>query len=93
MLISFVLLLIVVMVEPLRNVFHLEMPDTTHWLILIGMMLVPLVVVNLFKLLGINTIKASNAPLLLIYISELRAEGCHLLPSTFSAARLAQGVA
>lgn len=57
MLISFVLLLIVVMVEPLRNVFHLEMPDTTHWLILIGMMLVPLVVVNLFKLLGINTIK------------------------------------
>lgn len=53
---SFALLLMVVFIPGLRDVFSLVMPDTTHWLILIAMMFVPLVVVNLFKLLKINTI-------------------------------------
>ncbi|MDO5035373.1 MAG: cation-translocating P-type ATPase [Porphyromonas sp.] len=56
MLASLALLLAVVFIPYMRDIFRLEMPDTTHWLILGGLMLIPLVLVNAFKLLKINTI-------------------------------------
>lgn len=56
-LISYALILTVYFVPFLRDVFHLVVLDSKHWLMVIGMMLVPMVVVNLFKLLKINTIK------------------------------------
>ena len=47
----------VVFIPGVNDIFHLEMPDPKHFLMVLGLMFVPIVIVNLFKLLGINTIK------------------------------------
>lgn len=55
--ISIALVLVVVFVPWLREIFHLQMLDAKHWWYVGGLMLIPLVVVNLFKALRINTFK------------------------------------
>ncbi|MBN2486259.1 MAG: calcium-translocating P-type ATPase, PMCA-type [Bacteroidales bacterium] len=48
------LALMVLLVGPIREVFSLAEMDTKHWVIVILLSLIPLVVVDTFKLLGIN---------------------------------------
>lgn len=57
MAISLLLIMVVYWTPFFRNVFHLTELDRGHWFILISLSFIPLVVVNLFKLLKINTIK------------------------------------
>lgn len=57
LIISTALMAAVVFVPGINDIFHLEMPDTKHFLIVLGLMIVPILIVDLFKLLGINTIK------------------------------------
>lgn len=57
MLISIALVLVVIFVPWLREIFHLQMLDAKHWWYVGGLMVSPLVIVNLFKALKINTIK------------------------------------
>lgn len=57
MLISIALVLVVLFVPWLREIFHLQMLDAKHWWYVGGLMVAPLVIVNLFKALKINTIK------------------------------------
>lgn len=56
-LISIAMVLVVVFVPWLRDIFHLEMLDPTHWWYVAGLSIFPLIVVNLFKALKINTVK------------------------------------
>ncbi|MBN2213702.1 MAG: calcium-translocating P-type ATPase, PMCA-type [Bacteroidales bacterium] len=51
------LALIVLLVPPVRNAFSLVMMDGKHWLIVMAMSLIPLLVVDLFKLFKINGTK------------------------------------
>jgi Ca2+-transporting ATPase len=51
------LALIVLLVSPVRNAFSLSVMDGKHWLIVMAMSLIPLLVVDLFKLLKINGVK------------------------------------
>ncbi|MDN4754619.1 calcium-translocating P-type ATPase, PMCA-type [Porphyromonadaceae bacterium W3.11] len=57
MLISLMLILVVYFIPFLRDIFHLVELDTTHWVIVMVMMFIPILLVNIFKLLKINTIK------------------------------------
>jgi Ca2+-transporting ATPase len=49
------LALIVLLVPPVRDAFRLTAMDGKHWLIVMSLSLIPIVVVDLFKLLKINT--------------------------------------
>ncbi len=51
------LALIVLLVPPVRDAFNLSMMDGKHWLIVMLMSLIPLAVVDLFKLFKINGAK------------------------------------
>ena len=55
--VSTLMMAAVVFIPGINDIFHLEMPDPKHFLMVLGLMFVPIVIVNLFKLLGINTIK------------------------------------
>lgn len=52
---SAALALIVLLVPPFRDAFRLTAMDGKHWLIVLSLSLIPIVVVDLFKLLKINT--------------------------------------
>ena len=52
---SAALALIVLLIPPIRDAFSLTALDGKHWLIVILMSLIPLVVVDIFKLFRINT--------------------------------------
>ncbi len=54
---SAALMLIVLFVPPVRDIFKLEVMDRTHWLYVIGLSFVPIVVVEIVKLLKINHTK------------------------------------
>jgi len=47
--------LIVLIIPPIREAFRLTAMDTKHWLIVLSLSLIPIFVVDLFKLLKINT--------------------------------------
>ena len=49
------LALIVLLIPPIRNAFSLTALDGKHWLIVLLMSLIPILVVDIFKLLRINT--------------------------------------
>ncbi|WP_418892787.1 calcium-translocating P-type ATPase, PMCA-type [Limibacterium fermenti] len=51
---SAAIMLVVLLVPALRDVFKLAAMDTTHWLYVIGLSLVPIVVVEVVKLFKIN---------------------------------------
>ncbi len=53
-LVSASLMLVVLFVPPLRTIFDLAVMDMTHWLYVIGLSFVPIVVVEIVKLLGLN---------------------------------------
>jgi Ca2+-transporting ATPase len=48
------LALLVLLVEPVRNAFRLTAMDGEHWLIVVLMSLIPILLVDIFKLLNIN---------------------------------------
>ncbi len=50
----------VLLIPPVRTAFRLTEMDGKHWLIVAGMSLIPLLVVDLFKLLKINTTRDEN---------------------------------
>ncbi|MDO5665475.1 MAG: calcium-translocating P-type ATPase, PMCA-type [Bacteroidia bacterium] len=54
---SAALMLIVLFVPTIRDIFGLEVMDMTHWLYVIGLSFVPVVVVEIVKLLRINQTK------------------------------------
>ncbi|MDO5523570.1 MAG: calcium-translocating P-type ATPase, PMCA-type [Bacteroidia bacterium] len=54
---SAALMLIVLFVPAVRDIFRLEVMDGTHWLYVIGLSFVPVVVVEIMKLLKINHTK------------------------------------
>ncbi|NLA48631.1 MAG: cation-translocating P-type ATPase, partial [Bacteroidales bacterium] len=56
-LLSAALALVVLLVPPVRDIFKLTGMDGKHWVIVILMSFIPILVVNLFKLFKINTIK------------------------------------
>jgi len=49
------LALIVLLIPPIRDAFSLTALDGKHWLTVVLMSLIPIVVVDIFKLFGINT--------------------------------------
>jgi Ca2+-transporting ATPase len=49
------LALIVLLIPPVRNAFSLTAMDGKHWLIVVLMSLIPILVVDIFKLFRINT--------------------------------------
>jgi Ca2+-transporting ATPase len=49
------LALIVLVIPPIRDAFNLTALDGKHWLAVALMSLIPIVVVDIFKLFGINT--------------------------------------
>ena len=51
------LMLLVLLVPPFREAFGLTVMDAKHWWLVIGMSFIPIVIVDLFKLLKINTAK------------------------------------
>jgi Ca2+-transporting ATPase len=51
------LALIVLLIPPIRDAFSLTALDGKHWLIVALMSLIPIVVVDIFKLFRINTTK------------------------------------
>jgi len=51
------LALIVLLIPPVRNAFSLTAMDGKHWILVILMSLIPILVVDIFKLFGINTTK------------------------------------
>ena len=54
-LISAAMAFVVLLVPPINNAFRLTTMDLKHWIIVLGMSLIPIVVVDLFKLFRINT--------------------------------------
>jgi Ca2+-transporting ATPase len=54
------LALLVLLVPPIRDAFRLTQMDGKHWLIVILLSLIPIVVVDLFKLLKINTTRGEK---------------------------------
>lgn len=52
--VSAALMLIVLLVAPIRETFGLVTMDSAHWWLVIGLSLIPIVVVDLFKLFKIN---------------------------------------
>lgn len=61
--VSAIIGLIVLLVPPIREVFSLAVMDREHWTIVILMSFVPIVVVELFKLLKINGVKGDEEDL------------------------------
>jgi P-type Ca2+ transporter type 2C len=59
-LVSAALALVVLLIPPFREAFSLAAMDREHWLIVLLMSLIPLVVVDLFKLLKINGVKGDE---------------------------------
>lgn len=57
LIISFLMMIPILLVPSLRSIFKLVELDGIHWLIVIGLAIVPTIFVELFKLLKINTIK------------------------------------
>jgi len=55
--ISAALMLLVLFITPVREAFRLSVMDSKHWWLIIGMSLIPLFLVELFKLLKINGTK------------------------------------
>ncbi len=53
--ISAAMMLLVLLITPIREAFSLSLMDSHHWWLVIGMSIIPLFVVELFKLLKINT--------------------------------------
>lgn len=51
---SALMMLAVLLLHPVRLAFKLSLMDAPYWWLVIGMSLIPLVVVEIFKLLGIN---------------------------------------
>ena len=49
------LALLVLLVEPVREAFSLVELDRNHWIAVLSMSLIPIVVVDIFKLFRINT--------------------------------------
>lgn len=56
--ISAALALIVLLIPPLREAFSLAAMDGRHWIIVLMMSLIPIIIVDLFKLLKINGAKS-----------------------------------
>ena len=56
-LLSLALMCMVLFIPPIRDIFKLATLDLWHWLIVVGLSLVPLVVVEIMKLLKINASK------------------------------------
>ncbi|SUB77820.1 Calcium-transporting ATPase [Porphyromonas macacae] len=54
---SLSLMLMVLMVPGLRSAFRLVPMDTWHWFLILGLSFAPILIVNLFKMLGINSFK------------------------------------
>jgi len=54
------LALLVLLVPPIRDAFRLTQMDGKHWLIVILLSLIPIIVVDLFKLLKINTTRGEK---------------------------------
>ena len=54
---SVTLMLVVLFIPPFRNTFSLAVMDITHWFCVIGLSLVPIMVVEIAKLLKINYFK------------------------------------
>ena len=52
--ISAVLMLLVMEIPGLNTIFHLESPDLAHWGYILLLSLAPIVVVDIFKRLGLN---------------------------------------
>jgi hypothetical protein len=52
--------LVVLLVPAIRNAFSLVMLDTRQWIIVTVMSLMPIVVVELFKLFRINGVKSDT---------------------------------
>lgn len=52
--VSFILMLIVLFVAPVREAFKLTTMDQAHWWLVIGLSLVPIIIVDIFKALKIN---------------------------------------
>ena len=59
-LVSAVIGLVVILLPPAREAFNLAVMDREHWIIVILMSLVPIAVVELFKLFRINGVKLDN---------------------------------
>ncbi|MEN6619506.1 MAG: calcium-translocating P-type ATPase, PMCA-type [Rikenellaceae bacterium] len=55
--ISAALMLMVLLVTPVREAFRLSIMDSQHWWLIIGMSVIPIAVVEIFKLLRINGMK------------------------------------
>lgn len=55
---SVLLMLLVLFVPPLRDTFGLVSMDSLHWWATIGLSLAPILIVELFKLFNINTLKS-----------------------------------
>ena len=56
-LISAAMMLVILLYPPFMKAFKLVEMDTIHWLFVLGLSLVPIVVVELFKLFKINSFK------------------------------------
>ncbi len=52
--ISALMMLIVLFVPPIREAFKLTVMDSTHWWWVIGLSIVPIIIVDIFKLLKLN---------------------------------------
>lgn len=48
------LMLMVLLIHPFRVAFKLSLMDSHHWYLVLGLSVIPIIVVELFKLLGIN---------------------------------------
>jgi Ca2+-transporting ATPase len=51
---SALMMLLVLLIHPVRVAFRLSLMDSGHWWLVAGLSLIPVAVVELFKLLGIN---------------------------------------
>ena len=54
---SAILMLVILLIEPLRNIFSIPVLPTENILELVGLILAPIIIVEIFKLLKINTTK------------------------------------
>jgi Ca2+-transporting ATPase len=48
------LALMVLLIPPVSNAFRLTVMDTRHWILVVLMSFIPIIIVDLFKLLKIN---------------------------------------
>jgi len=52
--VSAALMLLVLLIHPFRVAFKLSLMDSNHWYLVLGLSVLPVIVVEVFKLLGIN---------------------------------------